>query len=716
MAKKNKEQLPLHTESVKKKYIEVERIVKRKMTELLLLSNVGEEGYSSRWLSINSDFSLRVLTEEENNKFKVNLANIKDGTLENTEKKIVDELFDIIERKVDDEAIASCYKKGVYDFVYTTIRNARIPALKRDISYQKFISQYHDLYKSDKKEDIAKFNVLAQVGRILFKKFWEKAFIVTIDEETWKERLELSDSCRDYFHSLFFKANQVWRSRWKNIDQVFHDWDFPFISENLKATNDEYLEVINYLVSRDKYNLFWKRWTEGNQERAKKTSQYADILWALTDKNIKIEKPDLIKQYGWDETTEKLFKNGGNFLQRLVENHNTYKKKKGSSSFILSQRLKSLSSSVEKIIEGKTINDAIWFRISMEDANAEYFQDIKELSKEWVKDLATNLKNHPENYLEAGNTLKIKEIIIDNKGVLEKGQMKSFINELSSIVPTEERKKAESPFIDENERIKNMKENYNEDYKNSDRRNTFLAFFQQFSDGKTRWKNWGYKDFKLNVFVEIFNDTKEPIWERIIEVQFDDINNSADFANFNIRNCERSVNTQSNLSLDIPLTQVRKITETNLKKMAYRSKGKDEKFQTLHFIEDNGSVNLSDLYFRTRGNSSDLNKAIIEIINYFIKKGTFMLYRKVSSEWEKIDLNLDRWGLSLKNLEEGEIEKISICSALEVAKQQYSYLENRENDEIWIYIPDEEKIRRAPLGEIVDRMNLWKKRKSEILP
>lgn len=161
----------LHTEEIKKKYTEVERDIKRKLTELLLLDSCGDDSYVCRGLSIDKYFGIRELTDLENNKFTMNLASIKDGTLENTEKAIKAELFDIIERKVDDKEVASAYKERILSFFENKLRRPRMEYLKKHPTYQAFILQYHDLYKSQKKEGVAKFNVIVQTSKILYEKF-----------------------------------------------------------------------------------------------------------------------------------------------------------------------------------------------------------------------------------------------------------------------------------------------------------------------------------------------------------------------------------------------------------------------------------------------------------------------------------------------------------------------------------------------------------------
>lgn len=196
--------------------------------------------------------------------------------------------------------------------------------------------------------------------------------------------------------------------------------------------------------------------------------------------------------------------------------------------------------------------------------------------------------------------------------------------------------------------------------------------------------------------------------ERTLELQFDDINNNKGLANFNIRNIERTVNTKSNLSFDLSLEQVRKITEVNLKQMWKWAKDKNREFQMLDFLNGE-SIDLGKINNRRRPeNGPELNKAIIETINYFIKKGTFLFVSKVREKNE--DLPLKNGLLTDNALTHPFAEHIRICSVQEVSRQMYSYLGTKGEYNIGIY--DEEKKRTlwALLKEITDRMNLGKKK------
>ena len=712
----------IHTEEIKKKYTSLEREIKKKLTEVILLNKLATDENTFRGLSITKDFQIRELGEPENNKFAINLASIKDGTLENTEKKITQELFDLIERNVDEKDIELSYKQGITNF-FGAISNKKYNYLKGNEAYTKFIAQYHELYKNKNEKGIAKFNVIAQVSKILYDNFWEKAFVtLKSSDNSPTEKIELSEVCRDYFFTLFYHANEVWKSWGGNIGQVFHDGDFPFITENLKGSNEEYLQVIEYLVKRKKHNPYGKRGEEWIAERATKTTKYADILWWLTNKQIRMDENLLLNQnkseYTRDPVTQKLDTIGWGLLNNVLNTHNEFDLSQSwwaKKPLKMSKRLKWLSSSVEKVIEGKNINDTLGFRISMENANGDiYFEDILKISKEWFKALISSMKVHPEKYVEPWEQINIASISVDNKWVLKKDQMWKFIQELSTIIsPIQERGKPSSPYISYENRKEKMLEHYKEDIQDTEKRKTYSRLFNQFAGEKKRGSNWDYKDFKFNIYLDIKDINGNLKWVRTIEVQFDDVNNNLGIANFNIRNCERSVNTQSNLSLDLSLNQVRRIVEINLKKMSYWAKDKDPKFSILEF-ENGTKIDISGFLCRNEENSRDMDIAIVEIINYFIKKGTFMFYKKNKTNEDNASPVLENWLLSCRNLSNQEdLDKIRICSGLELARQQYSYLENRYNDYIGIYIPEDQKVWWASLGEIIDRMNLGKVKNSE---
>ena len=412
-------------------------------------------------------------------------------------------------------------------------------------------------------------------------KFWEKAFVKSVTENG-KEAIEFSDLCRDYLYVLFYNANAVRKDWGRNLWQVFHDSDYSFITTNEKKDIRKYLKALQYLISRDKHNPYGKRDKEWIKEWAKKTSQYADVLRALTNNQLQLENINYFSPqeefwkkkdpwFAWDYSTQQIGRIGGWIFNNTIKTHNKFERK-GLPPFEFSQRNKSLASCVEKVIEGKKLNDIIGFRISMKGVNTDHFEEIKQIGKQWIKEFATSLEAYPEKYLKDWN-LKIKNIVIDNKGVLSKDQVQNFISELKSLEVGEiqEREKPEPSFIDVSEREQRMKTYYKEDRKDTEKWKTYKTFYTQFSGNTKRGSNGNYKDFKFNITVWIFDKDGKEIWEKPIEIQFDDINNAEGLANFHIRNIEREVNTQSNLSFSISLSELRRIAEKSLKKMSDRS-------------------------------------------------------------------------------------------------------------------------------------------------
>lgn len=189
----------------------------------------------------------------------MNVANIKEDTTRKTRKIFEAEIIDLIERNVDaeDEAIKAKYINGVKNFIANN-QQRTINYLRNNKTYLAFISQYHFLQKSEKKEERIKFNVISQVGKLMNEKFWEKAFVKSRSEEG-KESIELSELCRDYLYVLFCNANAVRKDWGRNLGQVFHDSDYIFITNNEKRSIKKYLEALQYLVSRDKHNPYGKR-------------------------------------------------------------------------------------------------------------------------------------------------------------------------------------------------------------------------------------------------------------------------------------------------------------------------------------------------------------------------------------------------------------------------------------------------------------------------
>ena len=555
-------------------------------------------------------------------------------------------------------------------------------------------------------------------------KFWEKAFVKSVTENG-KETIEFSDLCRDYLYVLFYNANAVRKDWGRNLWQVFHDSDYSFITTNEKKDIRKYLKALQYLISRDKHNPYGKRDKEWIKEWAKKTSQYADVLWALTNNQLQLENINYFspqeefwkKKDPWfarDYSTQQIARIGGWIFNNTIKTHNKFERK-GLPPFEFSQRNKSLASCVEKVIEGKKLNDIIGFRISMKGVNTDHFEEIKQIGKQWIKEFATSLEAYPEKYLKDWN-LKIKNIVIDNKGVLSKDQVQNFISELKTLEVGEiqEREKPEPSFIDVSEREQRMKTYYKEDWKDTEKWKTYKTFYTQFSGNTKRGSNGNYKDFKFNITVWIFDKDGKEIWEKPIEIQFDDINNAEGLANFHIRNIEREVNTQSNLSFSISLSELRRIAEKSLKKMSDRSEDKDEKFSKIDFGEGL-IIDISDFYERTPENDDRINKAIVGIINYFLKKGTFFLYYQGNEDADKQDnpenkIHLTKGLLTTNDLSLDPSNFIRVCSGLEVWNQQYSYLGSKANAFVWIYDAQAEQIRWAKIGELIDRMNLGKKK------
>ena len=555
-------------------------------------------------------------------------------------------------------------------------------------------------------------------------KFWEKAFVKSVTENG-KETIEFSHLCRDYLYVLFYNANAVRKDWGRNLWQVFHDSDYSFITTNEKKDIRKYLKALQYLISRDKHNPYGKRDKEWIKEWAKKTSQYADVLRALTNNQLQLENINYFSPqeefwkkkdpwFAWDYSTQQIARIGGWFFNNTIKTHNKFERK-GLPPFEFSQRNKSLASCVEKVIEGKKLNDIIGFRISMKGVNTDHFEEIKQIGKQWIKEFATSLEAYPEKYLKDWN-LKIKNIVIDNKGVLSKHHVQNFISELKSLEVGEiqEREKPEPSFIDVSEREQRMKTYYKEDWKDTEKWKTYKTFYTQFSGNTKRGSNGNYKDFKFNITVWIFDKDGKEIWEKPIEIQFDDINNAEGLANFHIRNIEREVNTQSNLSFSISLSELRRIAEKSLKKMSDRSEDKDEKFSKIDFGEGL-IIDISDFYERTPENDDRINKAIVGIINYFLKKGTFFLYYQGDEEANKQDspekkIHLTKGLLTTNDLSLDPSNFIRVCSGLEVWNQQYSYLGSKANAFVWIYDAQAEQIRWAKIGELIDRMNLGKKK------
>ena len=701
---------PEHTNELKKKYTTLERTIKGRLTELLLIDGIGRDSDSCRGLSITPDFQIRELEKEENSKFISNASTIKNPLLHTSEKKIKEELFDLIERQVDEPDVVDAYKEGIQNF-FADLQKKRRSYLKAHPKFAQFLVQGHKDYKNG--INVETFNVRTQVGKLLYQKFWDEAFeTVEVDNQTdkdWKktEVLRFSPKSIDYLYTLFYNASLVRNERGKSINQVFHDGDYPFVAQGIKVSWEEYIDVIAYLVERDKPNPHGKSGKQWSEEWGKKTSQFCDIIRALSNDQLGIHKWEYFQSekpiFEWDKTTQNLFNIGGEFLKNEVNIQNRLY----NTDFSLSQRKKSLASCAEKIIEGKRINDSMGFRVSSSALDNEYYQHILGVSKNRLLHLTTSLEKEPQKYVNPGETISIKKVSIDNKWVLKKEDMENFKNALSNIVHIENREKAGTPYVSEEKRKTALRESYPDDVASTDKWETLRSIFQQFSGWKERGSNGSYKDFKLNITLEVKNSKGEPISTKSMEVQFDDINNGIGLANFNIRNCERSINTQSRLSFDIPLTQARQIIEKNLKYMSFWAKDKDPKFSKIEF-PDEEVIDISSFIKRDSKNGLDIDRATVKIINYFLQKWTFFLYHRADSTKPVWDIYLEKGMLAPKNLESWHVGDIRICTSLEVATQQHSYLQNKREDQVWIYIPDKDKIWWISLWDLIERINLWK--------
>lgn len=176
--------LPKHTAEIKKSHSEVERMIKKALTQYLTLSYMdAPKEYMRTGLSITPDFEIRELNPTENRGDRMNVAHIKSSTLEKTKNNIIRNLFSAIDEQVQDERIALSYKRGVANF-FKERTNNNIKKMKRAPLFSKFLLQYHDSYKSEQKEDIASFNIISQVSKIFYAKFGDAAFEMQKDPES----------------------------------------------------------------------------------------------------------------------------------------------------------------------------------------------------------------------------------------------------------------------------------------------------------------------------------------------------------------------------------------------------------------------------------------------------------------------------------------------------------------------------------------------------
>lgn len=701
-----------HTEEVKKANSNLERQIKQAATEYLLLNNLGTRRSTPfTWFSITKDFELRPLTSAENPLYLSNVATIKRPTLANTVQWIKDSLYKLVDQSVSNPEDSKKYKRWIDKFFRDVAKDNLVELMKSGREHPKFI-EYLDQTRF--KMDIRERNVRQQIAKILHKKFGDEAFE---QAQKWTRTVYvLSQKSIDYIYTLFCNANKVRESRWKRIDQVFHDWDFPFITGNIMANEDEYVKVLIYLIDKNKKLYYWKRWDVWQKERSRKTSQYADILRALTDDQLRMEDlPNLWSEdydFQRDPVTKSLADNGGKLLRESVDIQN---ERMWSWEMVLWKRLKSLSSCVEKIIEWKPINDVIGFRISMRWIWDHNFNDIVNISKNWFEALCVSLKKHPEEYVKKWQTIHIRSISVDNKWVFEQDQINEIVSWLNWIAPTRKRVSKASPYIEKSEWIQRMQNHYPEVVNNADMWNVVQSFYDRITWGKARWRNWWYKDFKYNIIFDIKDENWASIWERVMEVQFDDINNGKWMSNYNIRNFERWLNTQSRLSFSVSLAEARKNCEINLKKMCLwankwtKDLSEQEKKSFFEIPFKDGDIDIQKFQTRTEYNSKKIDKAIVNIINYFLQKWTFILC--YDDKVCDISWKLKDGLLTVEDLHDTEFMKnLRICSSLELATQQHSYLQQDRDRKVWIYLPEKHEIWRISLWELINPMNLWKKK------
>ena len=706
----------LHTEKEKKQYGKLEKEIKCTLNELLLLNRIHlAREATSRGLSITKNYKIRELMKEENDKYLANPANIKRATVEYDEYAVKNQLFDVLERNIADETIVMKYKEWINQFFGEYLHKPNVVYLKNHLLYEQFLRRYHKEHKENKdKLSLEKFNVIAKVAKILQERLGSEAFDVV--EKDGQEMVEISQKSLKYISAIFINVNAVWKERWGDLNQVFHDGDFPFIGSDEIKPFDSYVDVLCYLLSHKKHNPSGKRWPDWDVEWTKKTWQYSDMLWACTDPALEFHTDAFLSRettiFQWSTATRRMFEKALELLKTEVK---TYNQKTGNN-FLITARLKSLSSCLEKIIEGKKLNDIMGFRVSIEDANTAHFNDIKEISENRLARLHVNMVWDVfwvDKWLEAlGKDFMIENVTFDNKSVLDEEQIADLQKSISTLLPqtTVQRRKAkENPYIKKEEWAQLMKTNYPLVYVDSEKRGILCRHYDNFSKGSGRWHNGAYKDFKENIACTYVDQDGE-IREKGVELQFDDLENNIWLANYNIRNAERAINTASNSMFMKPLRQITRMVETHLKKMANQVSGKGEKYSIIDFW--NGiKQDISQFVCRDKTNTVDIDKTIVEIINYFIRQGKFIFYADVAQKISKLPQGL----LLAQNLHDPYIaDNLFVCSNLWLSKQQHSYLLPNWSDRIGIYMPNTENIWWMKLWEILDYMNLGKKKFKEL--
>lgn len=694
----NPELVFLHTEREKKLYGDVEREIKRTLTGDLMLSRMFEwidpstgnvtEPFS-RWLSITQHFDIRELAPEENDRHKANPTSVKSDYLTTTQRSNKLRLFDLIDKKVKDEMVAAKFKEGIHAFYEEDINQYRRPYLSANPMYKKFVWQYCKQYIK-KEISIEKLNAVSKLWELIW--FYFKDEWLTQDEQG---NIVVSQKVLVYIANLLLKAVWVWKDWGGNMSQIFHDGDFPFVLKWEVKNFESYVDVLVYLLSHDKINDHGKRGKEWIEEWTRKTGQFADVLWACTNPVFWLSEPHALKnlqeEFQWGPEVQRVYDLAREKFNTEVKLYN----QKSWNNFASLSRLKTLPSCVEKTIESKPINDIIWLRVSIENTNTSHFKSIMEIATNWASRMVADLDNM------YGDDIEIERVELDNKWVITKEQLQEAKKTFSEILPGVDIRKSPKPsYVPIEEWEHRMKINYPSVYQNEEKYPIILEHYKNTSWGASRWHNGVYKDFKINLYMYLkVNGKRIPI---TIELQFYDDDNNIWLASPPIRNSERSISTASNSVFSKPLNQVRKTIEVNLKKMASSVENKGKKMQEIDF-GDWEKTNVSSFVYRTEKNGVDIDKAVVNIINYFVKQGKFLFFS------DKNQKNLRDNLVFVPDLYNANVaEGLQICTSWALSKHQYSYQHANWDDKIGIYMRDKKTIWWLKMKEIINYMNLWK--------
>ena len=121
-------------------------------------------------------------------------------------------------------------------------------------------------------------------------------------------------------------------------------------------------------------------------------------------------------------------------------------------------------------------------------------------------------------------------------------------------------------------------------------------------------------------------------------------------------------------------------------------------------------INISWFWKRNKQNTKTMDEAIVKVINYFIQKWTFILCYDPSLQSQENFKPINRL-LTVDDLHNPlTMKNLQICSSLELASQQHSYLQQNWDRKVWIYLEDQQDFGRISLWELINPMNLWKKK------